>query len=204
MRAVIITGLLAGCAATPPVDEEPVAPVQVTPPPEVVVDLVADHPPETLAGGSPVGRGEIPWWHDLDPRIYALDGEVVVLAVGRSSEHHHVAEGFLKSKVAARLGVRKASESIGFAGAMPEPELFDLFITREQRFFALYRMAVPEGAEVAVPPEPLEAPANIDVPGLHRLGRHVFDGERHLFLECDVEGPIANPDWGRSRASARF
>lgn len=185
-----------------------------------MAELVADRPEQTIAQGprgavSPQGvdpengmgavtRGEIPWWHTLEPSIYALEGQVVVLAVGRSSDHHHVAEGFLKSKVAARLAVRKASETIAFSSPMPEPELFDLFITREQRFYALYRMPVPEKAELTVSPRPLEPPANIDVPGLHRLGRHVFDGERHLFLECEVEGPIANPDWGRSRASARF
>ncbi len=169
--------------------------------------LVSAPPPTSPAlpaasAPTAIARGELPWWHDLEPGIYVVDGTATVLAVGRSVEHHHVAEGFLKSKVIARLGVRKAAEPVGFSGTMPEPEMSDLFITRDQRFFALYRMPVPKGAALNATAAALPIPADLQVDGRHRLGRHVFEGPRHLYLECDVEGPIANPDWGRTRATA--
>lgn len=153
---------------------------------------------------SPVARGELPWWHDLEPGVYAQAGSPVVFAVGRSSDHHHVAEGYLKAKVVARLGVRKAAEPVGFSGTMPEPELSDLFITRQRKFYALYRMPLPEGARLQGAPQPLRIPSALDVPGRRRVGRHVFEGTRHLYLECEVEGPVANPDWGRTRATAMW
>jgi hypothetical protein len=167
----------------------------VTPPPEVTRDLVPAAPPVVSA----VGSGELPWWHDLTPGVYRLGAATVVLAPGASGDHHHIAEGFSKSKVSARVAVRRAAERLTIEGLVPEPFLFDLFITRDQRFLALYRIDVPLEARVAGETVELSVPA---VGGQHRLGRHVFDGERHLFLECEVEGPIANPDWGRSRASA--
>jgi hypothetical protein len=202
MRFAIL-GIWAIACATPPASPssslEPPAPV--APPPEIAAELVST---ETISDDtSPAGRGELPWWHELEPSIYRFEGEVVVLGVGDSKDHHHVAEGFLTAKVKARLLVRKACERIGFKGPMPEPELFDLFITREQRFYALYRLDVPHEATLTSPPQPLEVPLEVRAAGMHRRGRHVFEGRRHLFMECDVEGPLANPDWGRSRASAR-
>lgn len=190
---LVLVGACAGSAAPPPPAPPPV--VAPVPPPTTPVVVEPSAP-------SPVARGELPWWHDLEPGIYIMHDTPTVLAVGRSVEHHHVAEGFLKSKVIARLGVRKAAEPVGFSGTMPEPEMSDLFITRDQRFFALYRMPVPEGAALNATATALPIPADLQVEGRHRLGRHVFEGPRHLYLECDVEGPIANPDWGRTRATA--
>jgi hypothetical protein len=191
--------LVLGCASTPPPETvaEPVAP-----PPEIAAELVSNS--IAPADGDPVDKGELPWWHALPSDIYRFGGDTVVLAVGDSKDHHHIAEGFMTSKVKARLFARKQAERIGFTGPMPEPELFDLFITREHRFYALYRLEVPANAQLTSQVEALEAPVALSVLGMHRRGRHVFDGHRHLFLECDVEGPIANPDWGRSRASARY
>ena len=191
---------LFACASTPVTEVEPAA---VEPPPEITAELVSDT--ETaIPDGGPIGEGELPWWHALPPNIYRFEGSVVVLAVGDSKDHHHIAEGFMTSKVKARLFVRKQAERIGFSGPMPEPQMFDLFITREQRFFTLYRLEVPASAQLSSPIETLEVPRGLGGEGMHRRGRHVFAGDRHLFLECDVEGPIANPDWGRSRASARY
>ncbi len=150
-----------------------------------------------------VTRGELPWWIDLRPGVYRRGRDLVVLAIGDSRDHHHVAEGFLHAKVTARLGVRRASELIRFGGAIPEPELEDLFVTRERRILALYVLRVPKDADVQLTPPAMERPASPRSNGRHRIGRHVFEGDRHLFLECDVEGPIANPDWGRTRAAAR-
>ncbi len=161
---------------------------------------VAEQTPPPTVG--PIGRGELPWWHRLKPGVYRFGGQTVVLGVGRATTHHHVAEGFMKSKVTARLSVRKAAEPIRFADGVPEPRIVDLFITREGHFLALYVLDVPESATVVGTPPKLEVPNMFDADGRRRIGRHVYDGHEHLFLECEIEGPIANPDWGRSRASA--
>lgn len=199
MRGAIIFMLSAACATPDPAGDAVPEPVAL--PPEITAELASV---DATADLGPIGKGELPWWFELSPGIYRFDGALVVLAVGESKEHHHVAEGFLESKVRARLAVRQAAERIRFAGPMPEPELLDLFITREQRFFALYRLRVPADAQPTSQPVKLEVPRDLHVEGMHRRGRHVFEDDRHLFLECDVEGPIANPDWGRSRASARY
>jgi hypothetical protein len=150
-----------------------------------------------------ITRGELPWWHGLPPGVYRFEKEVVVVALGESKDYHHIAEGFMQAKVMARLGARRASEAIRNASPMPEPALEDLFITPEKRILALYYVRVPKDAELPPKLQPLERPASLRSAGRHRVGRHVFEGDRHLFLECDVEGPIANPDWGRTRAAAR-
>lgn len=193
------TSLAAVGCATPPAAPPPAVAVDPRPAPQELLAVVepAPKPPQ-----GPVAQGELPWWHDLPPGVYQFEGRRRVLAVGRSTDHHHVAEGFLKAKVTARLGVRKAAEPVAFSGTMPEPELSDLFITREQKFYVLYQLPVPEAAQVEPAPAPLAVPAALVGPGRHRVGRHVFEGDRHLYLECEVEGPIANPDWGRTRATA--
>ena len=188
-------------ACAPPPSAPPPARVAVDPRPAPTELRAAAGAPPPQRG--PVAQGELPWWHDLAPGVYDFDGRRRVMAVGRSSDHHHVAEGFLKAKVTARLGVRKAAEPVAFSGTMPEPELSDLFITRDQKFFALYQLPVPEAAQVDPAPAPLAVPVALAGPGRRRLGRHIFEGERHLYLECEVEGPVANPDWGRTRATAR-
>jgi hypothetical protein len=148
-------------------------------------------------------RGELPWWHALKGGIYRYEDGLVVLAIGDSTNHHHIAEGFLHAKVSARLAVRKASEPIRFQSGIPEPELVDLFLTQDRRFYALYAIKVPASAELPASIPELNAPGLLKMNGRRRVGRHVFDSGHHLFLECDIEGPIANPDWGRARASAR-
>ena len=167
------------------------------PPPSIVISESPKVTPD------PVDQGELPWWHGLTPGIYRRGDRLLVLAVGRSMEHHHSAEGLLKSKVSARLSVRRASEPITFQSDMPEPELSDLFITRKQQFLALYQLSIPQNAGVPEIARPLPIPEKLHIRGIHRLGRHIFEGDRHLFLECDVEGPVTNPNWGQSRASAR-
>lgn len=156
-----------------------------------------------VAADDPITRGELPWWHGLRNGIYRAGGRLVVYGVGESSAHHHIAEGLLTAKVNARLGVRKAAERVLFNGALPEPQLQDLFITREQRILALHGIFIPHDA---VPPQnvaTLSPPDLLLLEGRRRIGRHMYEGERHLWLECDVEGPVANPDWGRTQASAR-
>src|SRR5687768_12044408 len=133
MRIAALCLLSIACATPPASSDGSSLPTPIAPPPELAAELVST---ETITGdGTPLGRGELPWWHELAPGIYRLEGEVVVLGVGDSKDHHHIAEGFLSAKVKARLYVRKSCERIGFKGPMPEPELYDLFITREQRFF---------------------------------------------------------------------
>jgi hypothetical protein len=194
------TWALAACATPPSPAAAPPPPTPDPRPAPTELRAAVGEPVEPARG--PVHRGELPWWHDLPPGVYQFEGQRRVLAVGRSTDHHHVAEGFLKAKVTARLGVRKAAEPVAFAGTMPEPELSDLFITREHKFYALYQLPVPEAAQVEPPAAPLAIPVGLTGAGRHRVGRHVFEGDRHLYLECEVEGPVANPDWGRSRATA--
>lgn len=183
---VAAAGPLGGCGLTPNPPQPPAT--------------VPSNPSSPL---EPVLRGELPWWHALAAGVYGFRGSPAVLAVGQSSNHHHVAEGYLRARVAARLGVRRAAESIAFSGPMPAPEMWDLFITRTDRFLALYRMNLrEEDAVVPTAPPVLRVPPSLTLEGRHRIGRHVFERDRHLFLECEVEGPLANPDWGRDRASA--
>lgn len=197
MRAAttLASVLFTACAsALPPPAPAPAAPEQRT-------EEVAEAPPPP---SDAVSRGELPWWHGLAAGVYRYRGEVVVLAVGGSTEHHHPTEGFLQAKVTARLAVRKAAAAVSFAGPMPEPELSDLFVTRKETFLALHLLRVPDDATPPSELRELSAPPSLAGAGRRRLGRHVFERDRHLYLECDVEGPVANPDWGRSRATARL
>ena len=189
----------AGCrgpvAATPP----------PAPPPAMAEAIRTSQPapaaiPEEDAG--PVERGELPWWYGLRAGVYHFGERPVVLGVGRVSDHHHIAEGFMKAKVTARLAVRKAAEPVRFEGTVPEPRMIDLFITREKRFLSLYVLDLPSDATVPDDIQTLAVPDELLEGGRRRVGRHVYDGAVHLYLECEIEGPIANPDWGRSKASA--
>lgn len=187
-------------AAAPPPSDAP-AKIEPSPKPERRVAVDPNTMKESLE--SPVLRGELPWWHELRDGVYRLGTDVVVVALGDSGNHRHAQEGLLQSKVTARLAARKASETIRFKGGIPEPTLEDLFITRDRRFLALYVIRVPASAVVPPPVKEIGTPALLRMDGRRRVGRHIFEGARHLFLECEVEGPIANPEWGRTRASAR-
>jgi hypothetical protein len=148
--------------------------------------------------GEAVTRGERPWWSTLAPGPWVLEGRSLVLARGSSAEHHHPAEGWLRARVAARLAVRAEARAQAVAGALPEPEVLDFFVTPDGRFLALAAIPVPGAASA---PE-ARAPAAIRGPGRRRVGRHLFEDGRHLFLECEVEGSLANPERGRARISA--
>ena len=87
---------------------------------------------------------------------------------------------------------------------MPEPYLEDLFITAERAFVALYRLDVPGNVTLPDSVAAWVIPDSFRGLGRRRVGRHIFEDASHLFLECDVEGPIANPDWGQTRASAQW
>ena len=126
-----------------------------------------------------------------------------IIAVGASKDHHHIAEGLLLAKVKARLKVRKASERVAFKSAMPEPQLLDIFVTRKGQILALHSMLIPEDSSPPKNTATLLVPERLLIPGRHRIGRHIYEGNKHLYMECDVEGPLTNPDWGRSRASVR-
>jgi hypothetical protein len=194
---------MAACATTPTAPEPAREPAR----PTAMLAQGTEHRPAVsvpVAVGvdDPVTRGELPWWYALKEGIYRFEDETVVLAVGESSSHKHVAEGFLNARVTARLAVRRAAERIRFKGSIPEPSMLDLFVTRERRFLALYIIRVPRDAGVPGAAPSASPPGMLKMNGRRRVGRHIFEGDRHLFLECDVEGPIANPDWGRTRASA--
>jgi hypothetical protein len=198
-RPIFLIAILSGCGHAPANDAPPPIAAQAEKPAEPA----PIERPQPAPRDDEVSRGELPWWYALPAGVYRFDREIMVVGIGDSKDHHHVAEGFLQAKVTARLGVRRASEAIRFAGAVPEPSLEDLFITRERRILALYTLRVPKDAAHPPSPKAIERPAVPKHVGRHRIGRHVFEGDRHLFLECDVEGPIANPDWGRTRAAAR-
>lgn len=137
-----------------------------------------------------------PWWAELQTGLYDFAASVGdgawLLSVGHSAGHHHAAEGLLGARVQARLGLREASRD--------EPRLIDLYITTDREFFVLYGVPQPD-AEAA---PPLHAPPPFSAPGRHLVGRHLFEDDQHLYLECDVEGPLANPDWGSDRVSAQL
>ena len=201
IRGVLLLGLVSACAApsTPP--NAPNAPNAGTKPAVSTADPPASQALAPTASVKPPPRR--PWWTDMPADVYHLAGAPIVYGVGRSSEHHHPAEGFLRAKVRARLAVRRAAGTVAFRGPMPEPMLQDLFIDATGTFWALYRLDVPVGASAPPNRQPWRAPHPLRT-GRGRVGRHLFEGGRHLFLECDVEGPIANPDWGQTRASAWY
>lgn len=193
----------AACAAPPPAAPPPPAPSAA-----MTEAIRASQPAATPVAVEveptvdPIERGELPWWHALRAGLYRFGDRTVVLGVGRATDHHHIAEGYMKARVTARLAVRKAAEPVQFDGTMPEPRMVDLFITREQKFLSLYVLDVPEAATVPEGLTTVAPPKDLAGAGRRRVGRHVYDGEEHLYLECEIEGPIANPDWGRSKASA--
>lgn len=150
----------------------------------------------------PVASGQRPWWSELSTGSYTLErssepaaNKVWDLAVGRSSGHHHPAEGLLEAKVQARLALERELE-----GDDAPLVLLDLFLTPEGILLALTgrRRAAPVDAP------PLEAPPSVVADGPHLVGPHRFHDDRHLYLECDVEGPLANPSWGTRQVLARI
>lgn len=192
--AAVFAVLMVGCShntAPAPQSEDP----KSVEPIELAEDLALPN--------DDISRGELPWWHRLTAGVYNKGGVIMVLGTGDSSDYEHIAEGYLHAKVSARLSVRRASEVIRFDVAQPEPALEDLFITRKRHVFALYAMRLPRNVSLPANVPSLEPPRVFRAEGRRRVGRHVFEGERHLYLECEVEGPIANPDWGRTRAAAR-
>ncbi|MEQ9504203.1 MAG: hypothetical protein RIT81_45530 [Deltaproteobacteria bacterium] len=200
--SVMFAGCAVGCTTAPPPAASPAAP-----PPAMAEAIRASQPPPAVEAPTepstdPVERGELPWWHALSAGVYRFGERTVVLGVGRATDHHHIAEGYMKARVTARLAVRKAAEPVRFDGTMPEPRMIDLFITREQKFLSLYVLDVPAAATVPEDIRTVNPPQHLEGAGRRRVGRHVYDGDEHLYLECEIEGPIANPDWGRSKASA--
>lgn len=190
--------LSASCAAPQAVEPPPrlvqVPPPPPAPPPPAPVPITPDADPQLVI------EGELPWWYALKSGLYKYGERALILATGRSVDHHHAIEGFVKAKVTARLSARRAASMFTFSGNLPEPELVDLFITRDRKFLALY--GLPWATSPAETPPALVAPETVSQAGRHRVGRHLYQGTEHLFLECEVEGPIANPDWGRTRAAA--
>ena len=182
------------------------APVPVTAPPsEPVSAAPAPVAPAPLPAADPVSRGEAPWWEGVSTGIYALSmhpGGTThpwAVAVGRSSEHHHAVQGLIQAKVEARMVLGELAAS-GLELAH-EPGMIDLFVTAEGELLVLYGSPVLEAPDDI---EPLHPPARLDSPRRQLVGRHAFEHSRHLYLECEVEGPLANPEWGTSRLSAQL
>ncbi|MEO1337381.1 MAG: hypothetical protein AAFV29_17185 [Myxococcota bacterium] len=148
------------------------------------------------------GRVQRPWWHGIKAGVFRRDTKPAVMAVGRSAEHRHPAEGLIQAKVRARLAVRRAAGAIAFVGPLPEPYIEDMFIGPDGTFWALYRLDVPSNAKWPASVTAWTPPARVRQLGRRRIGRHMFEDTHHLYLECDVEGPLTNPDWGQNRASA--
>lgn len=186
--AALLAGSL-GCAAR---RAPPLALAATPPPPPPAAPLATiERAPDVPASPSP----DRPWWAKLPFGAYrwpADDGRSWWLAVGHSDEHHHSAEGLLTAKVKARLALRQLE-----GAKNEEPRLLDLFITSTRQFYVLY--GIEASAEAAIAPLPARTAS---ASGRHLAGRHLFDDGQHLFLECDVEGPLANPNWGSDRVSA--
>ena len=83
-----------------------------------------------------------------------------------------------------------------------EPRILDLFITPDNGVYVLY--GAPLSASHPGDLSPLAPP--VELKGskeLHLIGRHLFKNSRHTYLECDVEGPVTNPDWGSDEVVAQ-
>lgn len=104
----------------------------------------------------------------------------------------------MNARIDARLRLRASAAEHGLA---VEPTLIDFFATPDDVLYVLYGLTMDETFPVEHLTE-LAAPLALFTGGRHRVGGHSFEGDRHLFLECDVEGPIANPEWGATRVSA--
>lgn len=143
-----------------------------------------------------------PWWAGVKPGPYRVLGGTPqpgrwLLAEGRSTSHHHAAEGLLKARIDARLRLRAQVDG----SRAIEPVLIDLFITPERHFFVLYGIPLDEDKD---PMPVLSPPSALAIRGQHNVGRHRFYDERHLYLECDIEGPLTNPDWGSRQMTAHL
>lgn len=179
--------LSVGCATQPSGPAAVAALVPTTPPLEPARASESEAWPEPVA----------PWWASLATGSYRLRGRELPdgplwLAVGRSEDHHHPTEGILHARVEARLAVLERS------GPEARPFLVDLFVSRDGTTYALYaaRHADPDAEATPVGPPAGLAP--------RPRGRHSFAGTRHLYLECAVEGPLTNPEWGATRYSAHL
>lgn len=161
-------------------------------------------PPPVAATTSPAQSAmedEAPWWISLKPGVYAYQGQAHLLVVGQSTGHHHAAEGFLTAKVRAHMSLKRLGEKTAHGGKQTQPHLLDFYITRQQQYFVLFEQKITPAETI----ELLSLPGSNSAATIrhrHREGRHIYRGAEHLYLECEVEGPIANPDWGRNRASA--
>lgn len=154
-----------------------------------------------IRSNDPIGAGLQPWWAHLETATYELHrvGEahtVWELAVGRSTGHHHPVEGVLAAKVAARLMLAPESADA------PELVLLDLFMTSNRTLLAL--VGRPRSKPAHPVERTLQAPLSIIAKGPHRVGPHRFHDDQHVFLECEVEGPLANPSWGPQQVLARL
>ena len=108
---VVLLFLIAGCAST---SVRPLPPTPRPPP-------AKESPALSEEGTSPsVVEGELPWWREIPPGVYRYRGERVVLAVGTSEEHQHLAESYLDAKISARLKVREAASVAQFPKKMSE------------------------------------------------------------------------------------
>ena len=196
MRGWLLLAGVAGCQVAPP------TPLVIGTPQVVIAVQTATTAPVTSTLPTEVLAGEVPWWSAVPAGPYLYEGTSVILARGETKQFSHVSEGLLNAKISAHLAVRKAAEPVMFTREPPEPEPVDLYLTRSGRFLALYRMRLPSDARLQEPPSPLAIPHELAAGRQRRIGRHLYDRGRHLYLECEVEGPLTNPDWGRSRASA--
>jgi len=97
----------------------------------------------------------------------------------------------------------RMAESMGLdRKSASEPMLVDLFITRTLEVFALSQLVVPTELARSRQHTELTTPASF-LEGRYRQGRHLFETGRHIYLDCEVEGPFINPHWGLSSAAAR-
>jgi hypothetical protein len=92
-----------------------------------------------------------------------------------------------------------------FGEEPPRPRLIDLFVSPEGDLFVLLGLRLEGRRERgAAQPPTLAPPPSVIAAGPHRVGPHQFHDDRHLYLECEIEGPLANPNWGAERALARL
>lgn len=194
MRAFVLIAVL-GCA---PMAAGPSSPRARPAPPTSSVPAARPPDPPQPPIDSAVAQGRTPWWAGLPPGDYALGRQAErksawALAVGSSSGHHHPSEGLLAAKVAARAALQGDDPG--------DATMLDLFFASDRTVLALYGRPL-EADPAALPTAGL--PPSLAAPGSHRVGPHLFFEDRHLFLECEVEGPTTNPEWGTGLMTARL
>jgi hypothetical protein len=157
-------------------------------------------PGETKQLHLPMDWTERPWWADLRPGVFLLYGHRQILAVGTSTTHRDPRDAIEEADInASEALARYHAEATGQPADAPS-QRWDLFLDRASRAYALRGLSVPEAFGKQTTAAAIRAPDGLWSDMRRRVGRHIYLRGRHLYAECDVEGPFLSPEWGRYHA----